>query len=360
MTTTKTETTTPSSVTLRNDQTVHAAFNYWGQTSLPELSDLFPIFSGASPKLKIVTCAVTDIRALGLSTFNLSDHAFQILQHSSSLLLPQSKSVPDFHDESMVKTRYWPEIISLVKFELGVRSAAAINTTVRDVSEVQERSSGNPRANPKQSFNPFTFVHGDYTPAGGRGHMRAMLPSFFEDNGNAVGTTADEQEEFLRLREEILAAEQEAMDEEGVSDPWEWSGAKYNGPRWAMLSVWRPLETVYRDPLAIMDPKSLFESDKPYVPFKRAYKDRPGFEKEYFSENLLPVAPDQESGKVHKWYWISEQTPEEVYALKLFDSEAHKKGSHVAPCAAHSAFRLPGQEDQKVRKSVEIRVMVIW
>ncbi|KAI1620108.1 GA4 desaturase [Exophiala viscosa] len=358
MSTTATETTASTSVTLKNDRTVRAAFNYWGKTSPPEVAELHPIFSGTSPNLKTVTCTVADIRTYGLSTFNLSDHAFQILQHSSSLLSPVSQSIPDFHDDLTMKSTYWPEIISLVKSQLGVRSAAAINTTVRDVSEVNNISSSNPRANPKQKFYPFTFVHGDYTPAGGRGHMRAMLPTFFEDNGNVKGTTAEEQDQFLRLKDEILAAEQEAMKEEGVSDPWQWSGKNYSGPRWGMLSVWRPLQTVHRDPLAVMDPRSLFEGvEKPYVALKRPYKDRPGFEKEYFSENLLPIAPE---GKEHKWYWISEQTPEELYALKLFDSEAHKQGSRVAPCAAHSAFRLPGQEDQEARKSAEIRVMVIW
>ncbi|KAK4939204.1 hypothetical protein LTR10_020503 [Elasticomyces elasticus] len=359
MSNTKTETTAPPSVILKNDKSFHAAFNYWGKTSSPEIAELHPMFSGTSPNLKTVECTVTDIRAHGPSTFNLSDHAFQILQHSSSLLPPQSKSIPDFHDDSIMKSTYWPEIISLLKSQLGLRSAAAINTTVRDVSEIKkEMSSSNPRGDPKQKFFPFTFVHGDYTPPGGRGHMRAMLPTFFEDNGNAIGTTPEDQDEFQRLREEILAAEQEAMKEEGVSDPWQWSGKNYNGPRWGMLSVWRPLEIVHRDPLAVMDPKSLFEGvEKPYVALKRPYKDRPGFEKEYFSENLLPVAPE---GTEHRWYWISEQTPEEVYALKLFDSEAHKQGSRVAPCAAHSAFRLPGQENQEARKSAEIRVMVIW
>lgn len=190
--------------------------------------------------------------------------------------------------------------------------------------------------------------------------MRAMLPTFFQDNEMVESTTADEREGFFQLRAEILAAEAEAMEEEGVSDQWQWSGKNYAGPRWAMLSVWRPLETVHRDPLAVMDPKTLFTQDveKPYVPFQRMYKDRPGFANEYKSENMFPRAA--EPATPHTWYYISEQRPEEVYCLKLFDSEAQKAGSRVAPCAGHGAFALPGQETEDPRRSAEVRVMVVW
>ncbi len=150
------------------------------------------------------------------------------------------------------------------------------------------------------------------------------------------------------------------MEAEGVADQWDWSGKNYNGPRWGYLSVWRALETVHRDPLGVMDPRSMFrpEVEKPYIGLQRVYNDRPGFEKKFRSENPLIVAPG--SGNEHKWYYISQQTPEEVYALKLFDSDAHKEGSEVSQFAAHSAFSLPEQEDARARRSVEVRVMVIW
>ena len=261
-----------------------------------------------------------------------------------------------------MKSTYWPELISLLKSRLGVRSAVAINTSVRDVSEIADKdfNTNNPRANPKQSLAPFFVVHGDYTPGGARAHLRALLPTFFQDNGCMGGTTAQEREEFFRLRDEVVAAEEEGMKLEGVDDQWQWSGKNYAGPRWAILSVWRPLETVHRDPLAVMDSRTLFRQsiEKPYVPFERMYKDRPGFVKEYKSENMLPIAP--QNGEEHMWYYISEQRPEEVYALKLFDSEAHRQASNVAECSAHSAFSLPGQESEELRKSVEVRVVIIW
>ena len=359
--TTTTKAKASPSFLLEQEHSVPATFNYWGTTDLPELLEIKKIFTGTSSKLRSLPATVNDIRAAGLDSFNITDHGFQVLRHSSSLLPPQSTSVSDFHDEQLMRSTYWPEIVSLLKSQLGVRAAVVMNTTVRDVSEVTEKefNPGNPRANPNQSFQPFFVVHGDYTPAGARGHMRAVLPTFFAEIGSMESTSKAERDDFFKLREEIIATEEEGIKQSGVDDQWKWSGKHYHGPRWAMFSVWRPLETVRRDPLAVMDPKSLFakKGTRPYVPFERIYKDRPGFEKGYKSENLLPIAPEEEG---HNWYYISEQKPEEVYALKLFDSDAHLGGNQATECAAHSAFSLPRQEKENLRRSVEVRVMAVW
>ncbi|EXJ66886.1 uncharacterized protein A1O5_10081 [Cladophialophora psammophila CBS 110553] len=381
-TTTSTTTTTTSqapasySVALKDKDTLTASFNYWGSTSIPQESDILRIFNGSSTELQRVQCPVTDIRALGLSSFNLSTHGFQVLRHSSALLPPQSDSVPDFHNTDLISATYWPELVSLLKAQLGVRSAAAVNTTVRDVKET-DRDGFDPK-NPrfvKQSMQPFFIVHGDYTPAGARAQLRAVVSTYFEDNNNMEGTTESERTEFFRLRDEIIAGEEEAMRQEGIGDHWHWSGKNYTGPRWAMLSVWRPLEPVRRDPLGVMDPRTLLQpstAKPPYIALQRVYKGRPGFAREFRSENILAVAPDQQQlgnkMHTHQWYYISQQTPDEVYALKLFDSEAHRgrgdggrsESEEVAQFVAHSAFTLPQQENERLRRSVEVRMMVIW
>ncbi|KIY00950.1 uncharacterized protein Z520_03616 [Fonsecaea multimorphosa CBS 102226] len=353
----------------KDKDTLTASFNYWGSTSAPQESEIQLIFTGSSTELQRVQCPVSDMRAAGLSTFNLSTHGFQVLRHSSNLLPPQRASVPDFHDTDLVNGSYWPELASMLKTQLGVRCAAAINTTVRDMAQKAPDNNNktddgsfdpkNPRP-AKRSLQPFFIVHGDYTAAGARAQMRAVAPTFFADNHNETGTTEAERDAFFNLRAEIIAAEDAAMQREGVTDHWEWSGNNYNGPRWSMLSVWRALEPVRRDPLAVLDPRSLQPGDveTPYVALQRVYKARPGFEPEFRSENMIAVAP--EDGCSHQWYYISEQQPDEVYALKLFDSEAHRSRSRVAPWVAHSAFALPGQEDQPLRRSVEVRMLVIW
>jgi hypothetical protein len=340
------------------------AFNYWSKTESPSNTEyIFKISNGTSPDLVPVSTTVRDIRSIDASHFNIDSHGFQVLHHASSLLPPQAPLVADFSDQALMRNVYWPETVELVKTQLGARAAVAINTTVRDIAPrtLERLSADNPRANPRASLEPFFFVHGDYTAPGARGHLRAMLPSFFEDNGCMEGTTAEEREHFFRLKHEILHSEDTAMDADGVTDPWQWSGRNYEGPRWAMLSVWRPLETVQRDPLGLMDPNTLFNGSshsETVVPLPRIYKNRPGFEGEYKSENLLPLPPTQ--GKKHDWYYTSEQRPEEVYAIKLFDSEAYKEGSTVVPYAAHSAFALRAQETKPLRRSAEVRVLVIW
>lgn len=361
-TTTKLTSHYPDSFTIGDNDSVSATFNYWNSDTSPKAAEVVEVFEGRSAHLKSVRCRVIDIRQHDPSSFNIDSHAFQILHNKSSLLPPQSSSIPDFHDAPLMKSTYWPELISLIKSQLGVRSAAAINTTVRDIVLTEDIGikADNPRANPRQSFHPFHIVHGDYTASGARGHMRAMLPTFFDDLEYTDVTTLEERSEFFRLRSEIIAAENEAINAEGVEDQWQWSGQNYQGPRWAMLSVWRPMETVLRDPLAVLDIKSFTsgEREKPYAELIRPYKARPGFDPNYMSATLLPLAP--EKGQEHTWYYLSEQKPEEVYALKLFDSEAHKQGSQVAECLPHSAFALPDQDDKPVRRSVEIRMMVIW
>ena len=349
--------------TLAPEADESALFNYWGSETPPTNTEyVHKIANGTSTDLVPVETMVRNIRGVGLSHFNVDAHGFQILQHTSSILPPQASAVPDFSDQGLMHSTYWPEIVALVKARLGARVAVAINTTVRDIPPRSSEpvNADNPRADPRKSLEPFCFVHGDYTAPGARAHMRAMLPTFFEDNGCMDSVLPEDRDQFFHLRDEIMRAEEQSMAAEGVNDQWDWSGKNYNGPRWAMFSVWRPLEIVYRDPLGLMDPNTLFEGSRrpSYVPLTRMYKTRPGFEAAYKSENVLPLRPGP--GRKHDWYYISEQRPEEVYAIKLFDSEAHKSGSTVAPFAAHSAFALAGQEDRPVRQSAEVRVIVVW
>lgn len=366
---------------LTSTEGLTADFNFYGSRDAPEISEIASIFGGRSNRLRSVPCAVTDARKLGLKSFTLSENGFQILEHSSSLLPPHASSVPDFNDTAFIQKHYWPELTTALKSHLGLRSAAAINTTTRDVrpdTTAKEINPLNPRED-RKSLGGFFVVHGDYSPAGGRAHMRNLVPTFFEDNNCLEPTTtSNERQEFLQLWKEIQDAEQKAILEEqgGVDEnqAWNWSGRNYTGPRWAILSVWRPLDAVQSDPLGMMDARSFFSAQqvltqKPYIGYDRTYKDRPGFTPSYRSENILPVAPlpttstadVAESG--YRFYYIADQTPEEVIMLKLFDSEAHTtkgKEQGVVECVPHSAFALPHQDGKPARRSAEVRVFAIW
>jgi hypothetical protein len=350
------------SVVLEDESPLTASFNYWGSTEQPQESEILDLISGKATHSRAVECPVMDIRPLGLSSFNLEKHGFQVLRHASKLVPPQSETVPDMKDPTVGIHQYWPEVMAMLKSQLGVRCAIGAGMVVRDKTENKpsDYDPTKPRTMVGKSLQPFFMVHGDWTEKGTRSHLRALKPDFFEDTHSVQATTEEERNEFFRLREEIMAAEDEAIKAEGVSDLWDWSGKGYNGPRWAYFSIWRALETVQRDPLAVLDAKSLFrpEVEKPYVAFQRLYPDRPGFEANFRSENPMIVAPER--GDQHQWYYISHQTPEEVYALKIFDSDAGKGGSEVTPWVGHSAFRLPAQEDKEPRRSVEVRMLAIW
>jgi len=129
----------------------------------------------------------------------------------------------------------------------------------------------------------------------------------------------------------------------------------YNGPRWAMFSVWRPLKTVKRDPLALSDCRTFPKED--YVDFKVLFPT--GVEEEesdtHRTEVYLAYGSDN-----HSWHWISNQQSDEVLVIQLFDSEAEKNGLGVAGGVMHSSVELDGTQEEEARESIEVRCMVIW
>ena len=362
-----------------------ASFTYYAAKEPPAEDDIRP-FLGTSPNNALFDCPVYSMRPNNLyRTFDISTNGFQILHHQSKLLPP---SVPanttNFHDSPLITSTYYPEIRSLLSSTFSARSVLIVNTTVRDIptTDLSTFDPKNPRKTPKgKGVAPFFIVHGDYTPPGARSHLRAMLPTFYEATGTHTSTPASEQDLFYTLRNEIIEAEDRAIHqhkEAGIlpenADHWDWNGENYEGPRYAMFSIWRPLDVVKRDPLAVMDATSLTSA----TAIARKYRDRPGMIPEYKSTNLLPLPPsttnptdhDTNTGEPnmnsnpHKWYFLPDQTPEEVYAIKLFDSEAQKQASSIAASCAHSAFKLPGTTDDEdslpLRKSCELRAWVIW
>ncbi|KAI2637744.1 hypothetical protein GGS26DRAFT_425865 [Hypomontagnella submonticulosa] len=89
-----------------------------------------------------------------------------------------------------------------------------------------------------------------------------------------------------------------------------------------LISTWRPMVPVIEDhPLALCDPRSVKTDDM--TACDRILGDNLG--EVYF----LHYQPDQ------KWYWLEHQTPSELYAILMWDSEA----SGQARCMR--SFALP-------------------
>jgi hypothetical protein len=106
--------------------------------------------------------------------------------------------------------------------------------------------------------------------------------------------------------------------------------------RWGIINVWQPIENVVkRDPLAFCDYRSLDERDLrtvvanlpppgagQYGNVSKNMKHKPRAE---YSSNGEVSARYEVANLAHnpeqKWYYASEQTPEEAWVFKIFDSK---------------------------------------
>jgi hypothetical protein len=251
-----------------------ASFNYYSAPTPPRLNDM-TIIIGGSTEISSRMIPVTDLRSLPMpiSGYNHESHGFQILHQE----LPIDSSHASVHDLKVMTMQYYPAMITLLKKELGIRSAAVVNNTLRD-----------------DGIGPFFISHSDYTAAGARGHLRAMTPAWFEES-----QTEEERAQFFLLRDQIIAAEDAAIAKVGLGlgngdvmtgkgGHWDWDGTDYEGPRYGIFSIWRPWETVKRDPLALMDTA---ESDVEYAVLPRTYYNREGYLEGYYNENSIVRPP---------------------------------------------------------------------
>lgn len=108
--------------------------------------------------------------------------------------------------------------------------------------------------------------------------------------------------------------------------------------RYRIINVWRPLSTVKAWPLALCDARSVREEDMVLNDLVR---------RNYIGESYFICHNPK-----HKWYYLGDQTRDEVAVLKIFDSNEKVDGRFCV----HSSFEIPGQVDE--RESVEVRAMV--
>lgn len=108
-----------------------------------------------------------------------------------------------------------------------------------------------------------------------------------------------------------------------------------------LINVWRPIQNpVAHKPLAVADWRTLNEKD--LVPVQLIYPHRTGYT---YSVRHNPDLT---------WYYLSDQTPDEVTLIKCYDSEADR-----ARLTPHSAFTDAGSpKDAPHRQSIEIRALV--
>ena len=114
--------------------------------------------------------------------------------------------------------------------------------------------------------------------------------------------------------------------------------------RFVFINAWRPIVGPVRDtPLAVCDAQSMAPED--FVPTDLIYPDRTG---EVYSVRFNPE---------HRWCYISEMQPDEVWLLKCYDSATDGR----ARFTAHSAFRdRSSPPDARPRESIEARTLAFF
>ena len=112
--------------------------------------------------------------------------------------------------------------------------------------------------------------------------------------------------------------------------------------RYQIINVWRPIRTIFKDPLAVADALSVPDSD--LVPVKLIYPNREG--------ETYGVKPDPNI----KWYYRYGQMPDLVTLIKCFDSKTDGRARR----SPHSAFVNPATEQEAGRESIEVRALVFY
>jgi hypothetical protein len=295
----------------------------------------------------------------------LATHGFTAVHHATTLnSAPYTKD--SMKNPDLLKQFYIPETIDMLKRITGcstvipesllLRSALwtesdALAThaghgdqskTLTAAEEAAEKKlsdleTGFPQFvgfNPKfGGASPAPKVHLDYSPDGSRVHIRKFHPGLTEAAKDVIAV------------EDKLTAEAKPMTEYAAA----------GGPRWALFSIWRPLKTVKRDPLALGDQRTFNSSDYLEIQIKTPYLGR---------EELQGQTHDTGSyvarwSEGHEWFWIAEQEPEEVLVIGLFDSSM--EGVNKASGGTlHSSVELEGAENEEARESLELRCLAVW
>ena len=290
---------------------------------------------------------IRDSMALGTdSQFKLDKQGFTA-RRCPTALSSSPFSHLDWSNEQILKEVYIPEIETLLKEVTGGKTAFTDQLVMRNSihSEVdglaRKESPEELNAFPKMvgtkagaGGSPAPKVHLDYAPSGARTHLRKYHER-----------TTDFAAEIIKVEDELLAA---GVPRSEIKD-------HYDGPRWAMFSVWRPLKPVKRDPLALSDCRTFPKDD--YVDFNVLFPTNVRGEKEESHQEQVYLAYGSEK---HEWHWISNQQPDEVLIIQLFDSEAEKNGLGVAGGVMHSSVQIEGTENEEARESIEVRCTVIW
>ncbi|OAT13576.1 hypothetical protein, variant [Blastomyces gilchristii SLH14081] len=202
----------------------------------------------------------------------------------------------DFKDEERIQATYFRELEKYFNAKLGAKKVRALDFQLRQRDPQFPYFGGKPHPTPQPSL----MVHVDVTLAA----TKAIIHELYGDSAAAQITKS----------------------------------------KFQVITVWRPLAVPVRDwPLALCDASSVDQAD--FVDTDVIYPN-------YIAENrMLHFDADQ------KWYWLPDQTADEVLVFKAIDSDELLS----SPCP-HGAFPLPGQDQDTMsrRESIDVRLLVMY
>ncbi|KAM0269669.1 hypothetical protein ACHAQH_009668, partial [Verticillium albo-atrum] len=261
----------------------------------------------------------------------LETHGFTAIQHTTALHAPQY-GPHSFKNPKLLEQHVIPDNEFALKQMTGCKTVVTEALLLRcALWSATDSLAAHGRADGKTfeldgfpqyiGFNPIfgggspaSKIHLDYSPDGARTHIRNFHPK-----------TTEAAAEIIRVEDSLLAAGQDLRDSYKHSD----------GPRWALYSTWRPLKTVQRDPLAVLDYTTFREKDYVPVGVPTPSLGREGVHETHSAECYLARYAQQ-----HRWYWIDTQKPEECLVLRLFDSDQERADSIAAGGVLHSSAEL--------------------
>ncbi|TIC91234.1 hypothetical protein CH35J_011333 [Colletotrichum higginsianum] len=151
---------------------------------------------------------------------------------------------------------------------------------------------------------------------------------------------------FVHIDQSDLGAKRRLYDDLPPGE-----GSKHDGKhRWAIVNLWRPMDEVHREPLALCDARTVRDDElhdtMHCVPFRWPHKP---------TENRMWQVAPPETPEQHRWWFRGGMTRDDVILIKIFDSKKDGRARRTP----HSAFPTP-DDIGPARRSIETRFFLFW
>ncbi|KAK7402579.1 hypothetical protein QQX98_011684 [Neonectria punicea] len=234
---------------------------------------------------------VEDVRKYHQGQFALDSHGFQFTRHEFK--------VDNWYDGNDVEGQYLPAVERVLRQVIpNVAEIRIFDWRLRKSQPYADSQIQSYDLNDKTSYLlPATMAHIDSTPASARHRVK-----------NVLGDKAD-----VVLKSRVR-----------------------------LINIWKPINHTVQDcPLAVCDGTTAAEAD--LLATDHVTRDHVG---EMYS--LL-------SNPEHKWYYMSQQSVEDVLLFKTYDSDPGTGAKHCP----HAAFRHQAvPEGTQPRESIEVRALI--